>query len=212
MCTDQDYRLTSLNKWVNNYQVLVNPYNIIGCCFASLFGVCVYLLRQRLFVNNRRGCVMCVCLCVRCCGCVHVGSSTCVCAQVADTLGKSFQIHLFRGLCADDTCTMLPKKCHNVSDFVCSSDPPPKHTHHHHHHHPSLPSWCVARRTYICLCASVPTVCYVFICVLWYSVSIYVGAALSNVSYSERNRGCVVAALLPVTSALNLASLLRTTW
>lgn len=44
-------------------------------------------------------------------------------AQVADTLGKSFQIHLFRSLCADDTCTTLPKMCHNVSHSVCSSDP-----------------------------------------------------------------------------------------
>ncbi|TNN72303.1 hypothetical protein EYF80_017455 [Liparis tanakae] len=29
-----------------------------------------------------------------------------------------------RSPCADDTCTPLPKKCHDVSDFVCSSDPP----------------------------------------------------------------------------------------
>lgn len=56
--------------------------------------------------------------------------AVCACAQVADTLGKSFQIHLFRSLCADNTCTALPRKCHNVSDFVCSFDP---HTHSHTH-------------------------------------------------------------------------------
>lgn len=198
----------SVNKWVNNYQVHVNPDIIKGCCSASPPRCLCVPFASACFCEQQAGlCYLFVC--ARCRGCVRVGSSTCVCAQVADTLGKSFQIHLFRGLCADDTCTMLPKKCHNVSDFVCSSDPhppPPTTT-------TTLPSpagVCLWER--IRLCASIPTVCYVFICVLWYSVSIYVGAALSNVSYSERNHGCVAAVLLSMSSALNLASVLRTTW
>lgn len=39
--------------------------------------------------------------------CMYARSSGYVWAQVADTLGKSFQIHLFRSLCAHNTCTIV---------------------------------------------------------------------------------------------------------
>ena len=116
-------------------------------------------------MNNREGgkkLVLCVCVCV----CVRV------CAQVADTLGKSFQIHLFRSLCADDTCTTLPKKCHSVSDFVCSYDPRP----------PQLA--CMHACVRMCLCVSM----YILCLNLQVDVfCIFMLGAQSNVLFRRRN-------------------------
>lgn len=111
---------------------------------------------------------VCVCVCVVVCLCICV----CVCAQVADTLGKSFQIHLFRSLCADDTCTTLPKKCHGVSDFVCSYDPPS----------PQLA--CVRACLRMCLCVSMYILC------LYLQVDVFcvfMLGAHSNVLFRMRN-------------------------
>lgn len=114
--------------------------------------------------------------------CVVVGvcarSSACICAQVADTLGKSFQIHLFRSLCAGDTCTMLPKKCHNVSDFVCSSDPPLY-----------TPSCCVSANVHLFVCEHIYCMLRLYLCLVVFSVYLC-WVALSNASHSERN-SCV---------------------
>lgn len=100
------------------------------------------------------------------CVCVLVGESegglyirVCVCVQVADPVGKSFTC-IYSEACFSQTtlATMVPKKCHGVSDFVffftqvrTSAAPPPTS--------PALPSpshLCC----HVCVCLTV----HVFIC------------------------------------------------
>ena len=114
----------------------VTQGDTMGCCSARFLSSPSWCISASASPYEQQGgreeaCVVCVFVCV----CVRV------CAQVADTLGKSFQIHLFRSLCADDTCTTLPKKCHSVSDFVCSYDPRPP---------PAGVHACVCENVFVC--------------------------------------------------------------
>lgn len=156
----------------------VTQGDTMGCCSARFLSSPSWCISASASPYEQQGgreeaCGVCVCVCVVVCLCVCV----CVCAQVADTLGKSFQIHLFRSLCADDTCKTLPKKCHGVSDFVCSYDPPS----------PQLA--CVRACVRMCLCVSMYILCLYLSLFIYFSgriLRLYVGRSVKCLIQNEK--------------------------
>lgn len=92
-------------------------------------------------------------------GCTYV----CVCVQVADPVGKSFTC-IYSEACFSQTtlATMVPKKCHGVSDFVffftqvrTSAAPSPHPL--PSHHLPTYAAMCVY--VWQCMCSFVDIYC-----------------------------------------------------